>query len=83
MKGFMRGVGENWVGRAGQNWLIVRTNGTLAPCFPLYNATYAWGTVGNEKFDVKQLSEMKQGCEPNCFRHWGTTSPTATARPSS
>src|SRR5208337_805060 len=53
------------------DWLIVRTNGTLAPCFPLYNATYDWGTVGNEKFDVKQLAEMKKGCEPNCFSTLG------------
>jgi len=33
MKGFMRGAGEHWGCRAGQNWLIIRTNGTLAPCF--------------------------------------------------
>ena len=43
MKGFMRGVGEHWGCRAGQNWLIIRTDGTLAPCFPVYNATYDWG----------------------------------------
>ena len=29
------------------------------------------GTVGNQKFDVKQLSEMKKGCEPNCFSTLG------------
>src|SRR5205807_10562068 len=29
MKGFMRGVGEHWGCRAGQNWLIIRTDGTL------------------------------------------------------
>src|SRR6266567_553639 len=57
--------------RAGQNWLIIRTNGTLAPCFPMYNASYDWGTVANQKFDVKQLSEMKKGCEPNCFSTLG------------
>jgi MoaA/NifB/PqqE/SkfB family radical SAM enzyme len=71
MKGFMRGGGEHWGCRAGQNWLIIRTNGTLAPCFPLYNASYDWGTVGNQKFDVQQLSEMKKGCEPNCFSTLG------------
>ena len=37
----------------------------------MYNATYDWGTVGNQKFDVKQLSEMKKGCEPNCFSTLG------------
>ncbi len=71
MKGFMRGVGEHWGCRAGQNWLIVRTNGTLAPCFPMYNAKYDWGTVANHQFDTKQLNEMKQGCEPHCFSTLG------------
>jgi MoaA/NifB/PqqE/SkfB family radical SAM enzyme len=71
MKGFMRGAGEHWGCRAGQNWLIIRTNGTLAPCFPMYNARYDWGTVGDHKFDKKQLLEMKQGCEPHCFSTLG------------
>lgn len=71
MKGFMRGVGEHWGCRAGQNWLIIRTDGTLAPCFPMYNAKYDWGAVENHKFDLKQLAEMKQGCEPQCFSTLG------------
>jgi len=71
MKGFMRGVGEHWGCRAGQNWLIVRTDGTLAPCFPMYNAKYDWGVVEKQKFDLKQLAEMKQGCEPHCFSTLG------------
>lgn len=71
MKGFMRGVGEHWGCRGGQNWLIIRTDGTLAPCFPMYNATYDWGTIENHKFDLKQLGEMKQGCEPHCFSTLG------------
>lgn len=71
MKGFMRGRGENWGCRAGQNWVIIRTDGTLAPCFPMYNATYNWGTVGHQKFDVGQLNEMKQTCELNCFSTLG------------
>ena len=71
MKGFMRGVGEHWGCRAGQNWLIIRTDGTLAPCFPMYNAKFDWGTVENQKFDLKQLGEMKKGCEPNCFSTLG------------
>jgi MoaA/NifB/PqqE/SkfB family radical SAM enzyme len=71
MKEFMRGGGEHWGCRAGQNWLIVRTNGSLAPCFPMYNAKFDWGTVGNQKFDKQQLNEMKQGCEPQCFSTLG------------
>jgi MoaA/NifB/PqqE/SkfB family radical SAM enzyme len=71
MKGFMRGKGEHWGCRAGQNWVIVRTDGTLAPCFPMYNAKYDWGTTENPKCKKSQLAEMKQGCEPNCFSTLG------------
>jgi len=47
--------------------LIVRTDGTLAPCFPMYSATYDWGTIENHKFETKQLTEMKKSCQPHCF----------------
>ncbi len=67
MKAFMRGTVEPWNCRAGQNSLIIRVDGTLAPCFPLYSATYDWGTIENHKFDVRQLSEMKKSCEKHCF----------------
>ena len=67
MKEFMRGKLQEWNCRAGQNSLIIRTDGTLAPCFPMYSATYDWGVVEQPKFDVKQLSEMKKTCQPNCF----------------
>ena len=68
MKRFLRGAHqEPWNCRAGQNTLIIRVDGTLAPCFPMYSATHDWGTVGTPKFDPAQLSEMKASCEPNCF----------------
>jgi MoaA/NifB/PqqE/SkfB family radical SAM enzyme len=67
MKQFMRGQLQSWNCRAGQNTCIIRTDGTLAPCFPMYSATYDWGTIENEKFDVKQLDTMKKSCQPHCF----------------
>jgi MoaA/NifB/PqqE/SkfB family radical SAM enzyme len=67
MKQFMRGAVEPWGCRAGQNTLIIRVDGTLAPCFPMYSATYDWGTVGNPKFEKRQLNEMKKECELHCF----------------
>jgi MoaA/NifB/PqqE/SkfB family radical SAM enzyme len=67
MKQFMRGNIEPWGCRAGQNTLIIRTDGTLAPCFPMYSASYDWGTIDNPKFDSKQLREMKAECELHCF----------------
>ena len=60
MKGFMRGRSQHWGCRAGQNWLIIRTDGTLAPCFPMYSATYDWGVVAKHGFDGTQLDSMKQ-----------------------
>ncbi len=36
MKNLMRGAVDPWPCRAGQNSLIIRTDGTLAPCFPMY-----------------------------------------------
>lgn len=67
MREFMRGKLQEWSCRAGHNNVIVRVDGTLAPCFPMYSATYDWGTVGHHKFATSQLQEMKRGCEPHCF----------------
>jgi len=64
---FMRGKVEPWNCRAGQNNVIIRVDGTLAPCFPMYSAKYDWGTIENHKFEVKQLDEMKQECQTHCF----------------
>ena len=67
MKDFMRGKVQSWNCRAGQNSLIIRTDGTLAPCFPMYSAKYDWGTVGHLKFEIPQLDQMKESCQTHCF----------------
>jgi len=67
MKAFMRGKLQEWDCRAGQNSLIIRTDGTLAPCFPMYNASHNWGTAGRPRFEKQQLAAMKVGCQPHCF----------------
>lgn len=67
MKKLMRGEVPPWQCRAGQNSLIIRTDGSLAPCFPMYSATHDWGVVGDHKFDVKQLDEMKKECSKHCL----------------
>jgi MoaA/NifB/PqqE/SkfB family radical SAM enzyme len=67
MRDFMRGKLQEWNCRAGHNNVIVRVDGTLAPCFPMYSATYDWGTVGAHRFETGQLQDMKKGCEPHCF----------------
>jgi hypothetical protein len=67
MREFMQGKLQEWNCRAGHNNVIVRVDGTLAPCFPMYSATYDWGVVGDHKFETKQLQQMKVGCQPHCF----------------
>jgi MoaA/NifB/PqqE/SkfB family radical SAM enzyme len=67
MKDFMRGKLEPWNCRAGQNSIIIRVDGTLAPCFPMYSATYDWGVIEHHKLEVPQLNKMKQECQTHCF----------------
>lgn len=67
MKAFMRGKLQEWDCRAGQNSLIIRTDGTLAPCFPMYSANYNWGAVETPLFEATQLRRIKQACQPHCF----------------
>jgi MoaA/NifB/PqqE/SkfB family radical SAM enzyme len=56
-----------WNCRAGQNNVVIRTDGTLAPCFPLYPATFDWGNIENFRFDYAQLNDMKKTCQSHCF----------------
>jgi MoaA/NifB/PqqE/SkfB family radical SAM enzyme len=67
MVSFMKGNHFPWNCRAGQNSMIIRVDGTLAPCFPMYTASYDWGVVGDHKFDTKQLDHQKESCQTHCF----------------
>src|SRR5260370_21616 len=58
---------SEWSCRAGQNNVIIRTDGTVAPCFPMYPATYDWGNIDKSNFDSKQLAHMKETCQRHCF----------------
>jgi MoaA/NifB/PqqE/SkfB family radical SAM enzyme len=57
----------DWNCRAGQNNVIIRTDGTVAPCFPMYSASYDWGTIDGHKFERRQLDAMKGTCQKHCF----------------
>ncbi|MGC9158441.1 MAG: radical SAM protein [Terracidiphilus sp.] len=67
MKSFIQRDLKSWGCRAGQNSIIIRIDGTLAPCFPTYSATYDWGTIERPRLDGAQLRQMKQSCETSCF----------------
>lgn len=57
----------DWNCRAGQNNVVIRTDGTVAPCFPMYPSSFDWGTIDSPKFDPTQLASMKQICQRHCF----------------
>ncbi|MGH9433314.1 MAG: hypothetical protein ACRD3T_17425 [Terriglobia bacterium] len=67
MKAFLRGKVEPWNCRAGQNSMIIRVDGALAPCFPMYSANYDWGMIEKRNFQKPQLDEMKKTCQTHCF----------------
>jgi len=67
MKAFLRGCVEPRTCRAGQNSLIIRTDGTLAPCFTYYSDSHDWGTVGSPKFDRHELDGRKAECHRHCL----------------
>lgn len=56
-----------WNCRGGQNNVIIRPDGTIAPCFPLYPSTVNWGNIDEHHLDRNQLHEMKQTCQRHCF----------------
>jgi MoaA/NifB/PqqE/SkfB family radical SAM enzyme len=57
----------DWNCRAGQNNVIIRTDGSVAPCFPMYSSTFDWGNIDEPKFDQTQLKQMKTTCQRHCF----------------
>ena len=67
MREFMRGKVRAMELPRRTELLIVRVDGTLAPCFPMYYATYDWGASKSHKFEITQLNEMKKSCQPHCF----------------
>lgn len=67
MKEFVRGKGGPWDCRAGINSLVIRLDGTLAPCFELYSTEKDWGRVWEPAFDHARLREMKKECNPKCL----------------
>ncbi|MCX8022331.1 MAG: radical SAM protein [Syntrophorhabdaceae bacterium] len=62
----MRGEIGVWGCRAGQNGALVRTDGTLAPCFDLICYNHDWGRIGEPRFLKSELDEVKKRCMPLC-----------------
>ena len=65
-KGRMRGKIDAWDCRAGRNGALVRTDGTLSPCFDMICYDHDWGRVGTSRFDSEELKGLKKKCMPLC-----------------
>jgi radical SAM protein with 4Fe4S-binding SPASM domain len=57
----------DWNCPAGQNNVVIRTDGTVAPCFPMYSSTFDWGNIDSPRLDTTQLTNLKNTCQRHCF----------------
>lgn len=68
MKLFIRHQLPPWPCRAGQLSMIIRLDGTFAPCYELYGSTEDWGSIyDGPKFDPVKLAKQKAKCSPRCL----------------
>ncbi len=68
MKRFIRRELDPWPCQAGQFSMIIRLDGSFAPCFELYAEKEDWGNIyDGPKFDPVKLAEHKRECSPHCL----------------
>ncbi len=68
MKLFVRHQLPSWPCQAGQMTMIIRLDGSFAPCFELYGDDEDWGNIyDGPKFDSIKLAERKLKCSPHCL----------------
>jgi MoaA/NifB/PqqE/SkfB family radical SAM enzyme len=65
-KARMKGRVGRWGCRAGHNGALVRTDGTLSPCFDMICHDHDWGRIGDPHFDHDDLQGLKEKCMPLC-----------------
>jgi len=62
----MRGRIDVWDCRAGHNGALVRTDGTLSPCFDMICYDHGWGRIGEPRFSKEELDLLKEKCMSLC-----------------
>jgi MoaA/NifB/PqqE/SkfB family radical SAM enzyme len=68
MKPFIRQELPPWDCKAGILSMIIRIDGTFAPCFELYGSNESWGSIyDGQHFDPLKLAERKKDCSPHCL----------------
>jgi MoaA/NifB/PqqE/SkfB family radical SAM enzyme len=65
-KGRMRGRMKPWDCRAGHNGALIRTDGTLSPCFDMITYDHDWGRIWEPRFHKEELQSLKEKCNLNC-----------------
>ncbi len=67
MKDRMRNRPVKWDCRAGHNGILIKPDGSLAPCFDLITDGRDWGRIWQPKFDRKELEKVKSKCIHKCL----------------
>ncbi len=68
MKRFIRHQWSSWPCRAGELTMVIRLDGSFAPCFELYGEQENWGNIyDGPKFDPARLAGRKQECSSHCL----------------
>lgn len=48
--------------------MIIRLDGSFAPCFELYGSHEDWGNIHEgHRFDASRLDRIKKACSPHCL----------------
>ena len=68
MKLFIRKKLPPWRCPAGRKTMIIRLDGSLAPCFELYGSKEDWGNIyDGPRFDSSRLAGQKLKCTHHCL----------------
>ena len=68
MKLFVRHELPPWKCYAGELTMVIRLDGSFAPCFELYGSKEDWGNIyDGPKFDPIRLAKHKRECTPHCL----------------
>jgi MoaA/NifB/PqqE/SkfB family radical SAM enzyme len=68
MKRFIRHQLPQWPCQAGELTMVIRLDGSFAPCFELYASEEDWGNIyDGPKFDKAGLDKQKESCTLHCL----------------
>lgn len=68
MKLFIRNQLKSWPCKAGELSMVIRLDGSFAPCFELYGSEEDWGNIyDGPKFDSIRLAEKKRFTSTRCL----------------